>query len=324
MVDSVAVFSLILLAVVFVILALFIWKLQLNVLTESQYLRNRNRKPMASLSKVTLPFKVEVVPAPVEKNSLSLKVTGSKDGCILYYCCVGISELKKVLQSERSISNEKSIVDVLNLISMWCSKMQKFTFTEDTTEVSLEQHYSKLPENVQKELLEVISDQSSVKTLVPFVAYSQLSDEEKMEAVSDNDVVALLTAFSCHGGKYETVAQYIETAGGKIFPIKELFQSGVSDYSSSASSSESNELCIICHHYPVTRVLLPCRHSCVCKICFKKLESCPVCRQFVQSYFIIKDESQIPMSEEEERDQLSNDISQMGIWNLIKSIWNAS
>lgn len=50
------------------------------------------------------------------------------------------------------------------------------------------------------------------------------------------------------------------------------------------SRTERNE-CIVCQCEQITTVLLPCRHACVCSICFAKLERCPMCREFIYSYF---------------------------------------
>ena len=57
-----------------------------------------------------------------------------------------------------------------------------------------------------------------------------------------------------------------------------------------AEETESGEtVCAVCQEKPVTRVMLPCKHACTCKRCFEKLNSrwCPMCRAFIQSFFII-------------------------------------
>jgi len=61
----------------------------------------------------------------------------------------------------------------------------------------------------------------------------------------------------------------------------------------SQEDSESENLgrrktrCIICHERRITRVILPCRHANSCYKCFKRLQNCPMCRGYIQSYFLI-------------------------------------
>lgn len=31
---------------------------------------------------------------------------------------------------------------------------------------------------------------------------------------------------------------------------------------------QSEQLCVVCHYFPLSRALLPCRHTCICAICF--------------------------------------------------------
>ena len=45
--------------------------------------------------------------------------------------------------------------------------------------------------------------------------------------------------------------------------------------------------CIICQCDRVTVALLPCRHTCVCRDCLRRLDKCPMCRGIIESYFTI-------------------------------------
>lgn len=31
---------------------------------------------------------------------------------------------------------------------------------------------------------------------------------------------------------------------------------------------QSEQLCVVCHYFPLSRALLPCRHTCICAVCF--------------------------------------------------------
>ncbi|XP_076441833.1 cell growth regulator with RING finger domain protein 1-like [Babylonia areolata] len=48
--------------------------------------------------------------------------------------------------------------------------------------------------------------------------------------------------------------------------------------------------CIVCQSRPLNCALLPCRHTCVCRVCFHKLDRCPMCRSYIESYFTLCDD----------------------------------
>uniref|UniRef100_A0A182UQ65 RING-type domain-containing protein n=1 Tax=Anopheles merus TaxID=30066 RepID=A0A182UQ65_ANOME len=54
------------------------------------------------------------------------------------------------------------------------------------------------------------------------------------------------------------------------------------------------QLCVVCHYFPLSRALLPCRHTCICAVCFSKLDRCPMCRATISSYFCIRTEEYLP------------------------------
>ncbi|RZF34232.1 hypothetical protein LSTR_LSTR016998 [Laodelphax striatellus] len=54
------------------------------------------------------------------------------------------------------------------------------------------------------------------------------------------------------------------------------------------------QLCVVCQYFPLSRALLPCRHTCICASCFGKLDTCPMCRSPIKSYFCIRSEEYLP------------------------------
>lgn len=44
-------------------------------------------------------------------------------------------------------------------------------------------------------------------------------------------------------------------------------------------------LCSVCQVSAVTRVIIPCRHVCLCTQCFQKVDICPICRGTILYYF---------------------------------------
>ncbi|XP_069561985.1 cell growth regulator with RING finger domain protein 1 [Brachyistius frenatus] len=45
--------------------------------------------------------------------------------------------------------------------------------------------------------------------------------------------------------------------------------------------------CVVCQNAVVNRVLLPCRHACVCDSCVDRFQHCPICRAFILESFTL-------------------------------------
>ncbi|KAG7255233.1 LOW QUALITY PROTEIN: hypothetical protein CRUP_037773, partial [Coryphaenoides rupestris] len=45
--------------------------------------------------------------------------------------------------------------------------------------------------------------------------------------------------------------------------------------------------CVVCQNGAINRVLLPCRHACVCDACVSRFQHCPICRAFVMESFAL-------------------------------------
>jgi len=120
------------------------------------------------------------------------------------------------------------------------------------------------------------------------------------------------------------LAQYLKQANGQLSSLKQLYlatgnalsyQDDACDDASqralvvqdngdgsggSASTGAGNliglqtsgqeQLCVVCQFYPLSRALLPCRHTCICALCFGKLDTCPMCRSPIKSYFCVRTE----------------------------------
>lgn len=59
-------------------------------------------------------------------------------------------------------------------------------------------------------------------------------------------------------------------------------------------NAAGEQLCVVCQYFPLSRALLPCRHTCICASCFGKLDRCPMCRSPIRSYFCIRGEDYMP------------------------------
>ncbi|XP_050294189.1 cell growth regulator with RING finger domain protein 1-like [Anthonomus grandis grandis] len=68
-------------------------------------------------------------------------------------------------------------------------------------------------------------------------------------------------------------------------------------------NSSGEQLCVVCQTFPLSRALLPCRHTCICASCFNKLQKCPMCRSRIKSYFCIRGEEYLDPKEPKNEDR---------------------
>lgn len=73
------------------------------------------------------------------------------------------------------------------------------------------------------------------------------------------------------------------------------------------SSSMQGRDCVVCQNAPVNRVLLPCRHTCVCDSCMTRMQHCPMCRAYVMESFALAHRPVIFPDDEEEEDEEQDD-----------------
>nr|CAD7200686.1 unnamed protein product [Timema douglasi] len=96
------------------------------------------------------------------------------------------------------------------------------------------------------------------------------------------------------------LAQYLKQANGQLSCLKQLYlATGISyeDESNTAAVpqlSQEEQLCVVCQYFPLSRALLPCRHTCICASCFIKVDRCPMCRSPIRSYFCVRGEEYMP------------------------------
>ncbi|KAM4690352.1 cell growth regulator with RING finger domain protein 1 [Rhinophrynus dorsalis] len=148
------------------------------------------------------------------------------------------------------------------------------------------------------------------RTLYPLVALLTLSDEEDREMY---DIVSMLAVVhvpdKCYRLPCRIMYQYLLTAQGQFYDLKQLFMSANDKTAQAASAFSTQDItgdkdllekfgpmedelqedsgkdCVVCQNGTVNWVLLPCRHVCLCDGCLKYFHHCPICRQFVQETF---------------------------------------
>ncbi|KAK2191921.1 hypothetical protein NP493_42g03011 [Ridgeia piscesae] len=96
------------------------------------------------------------------------------------------------------------------------------------------------------------------------------------------------------------IAQYVRTPFSQPLLLKTLFVANTDDHAASGDGDrqaaprddKESTLCVVCQNAEVDRVLLPCRHCCVCAVCFPRLSRCPMCRSQINTYFDLKSHAQ--------------------------------
>ncbi|XP_037541213.1 cell growth regulator with RING finger domain protein 1 [Nematolebias whitei] len=145
----------------------------------------------------------------------------------------------------------------------------------------------------------------------PLVAVLTLATEETRNLYN---IVANVTVFHVPDEKYNLSArilfQYLLTSQRNMFELKPLFMSaGGEDTCQPPDSEQTNRPCslegspevgdvdgsdragrdcVVCQNAAVNRVLLPCRHACVCDHCVTHFQHCPICRAFVLESFVLE------------------------------------
>ncbi|XP_029351630.1 cell growth regulator with RING finger domain protein 1 [Echeneis naucrates] len=148
----------------------------------------------------------------------------------------------------------------------------------------------------------------------PLVAVLTLAEPDARDVYN---IVASVTVIHVPDDKYSLPArllfQYLLTSHGNMYELKPLFMSadsgGISgapdsEHTTSETPKEAGRLeqvadedeswtegmgrdCVVCQNAAVNRVLLPCRHACVCDSCLSHFQHCPICRSFVLESFTL-------------------------------------
>ncbi|XP_012553561.1 E3 ubiquitin ligase RNF157 isoform X1 [Hydra vulgaris] len=301
--------SIIAIFTVLLCLLLFIWMCKVNIFHEIEYLKKNSRRRFSmSVSTEKIPFYIEENSIKLHKENgfISMSIFSNYKFSVQICCCANINDFKRGLDSHI----KRKPIDLLHLISQWVST------SIEVSDNFFQFNKNEISDDAVKETLQKVLNKE-INYLVPYVVH--------IASYGEGSQIISLTSFIASGLLNHTLEiqeQFIEVIDGRVLSLKKLFNSGIPD--NTLALQEPIEACVICHSNPVTRALVPCRHSCVCKTCFYKIQVCPVCRITIESSLQVRDESDIPLSNEEQQGQISSSISSMGVWNFIKAVWNAS
>ncbi|KAK6297717.1 hypothetical protein J4Q44_G00323000 [Coregonus suidteri] len=280
--------------------------------------------PEKRMVQVTNPFALEMGSSGVASvtEGVSLRPC-CLESCVLscYWGC-GVHALQGALQTHQHgpsrLSTPQQFQEALHFQYHHC---QSFHIGGEDGE----EHYTEIPAELR------ITDFGLLpRERYPLVALLTLAEPEARDTYN---IVASVTVVHVPDDKYSLSArilfQYLLTAQGNMYELKSLFMSaesmglsGATDPAPSAEippeppgkeeeekipgmedEEEWSEVgkakdCVVCQNAPVNRVLLPCRHACVCDGCVHRFQHCPICRAFVLESFALSQEP--PMEEEDE------------------------
>lgn len=238
--------------------------------------------PRVNFAKILLPFRVKLIGVK-EPYRIELKLTAVKEGSYRVYWGVNIHAFHQVLRapqdwfhsaySHGNLFGKGKCVEVGNITNIQKVEEGKL-FVQKPDHVHL--HLGAAPRDVYPLVIVVLSQDSALVSALH---------------VRDNECSV----------PSQILAEYYKH-GDTCTLLKPLYvtSTDIGESSDTESQEESEEdsgpvaRCIICQQERITRVILPCRHATTCSLCFKRLERCPMCRGYIQSYFLLGHEAAEP------------------------------
>ncbi|XP_061559762.1 cell growth regulator with RING finger domain protein 1 [Phycodurus eques] len=272
--------------------------------------------PEKKMVQVTNPFSLE----------MGSGFASVADGVWLKPCCLEpcvlscfwgceVSVLQRALQAHQGgsrFSTPHHFQDALDHFYHHCQTF--FTSSEDR-----EERYTRIPAD------QGLTDFGPLpRQCYPLVAVLTLAEQEARDAYN---IVASVSVIHVPDNKHNLSArilfQYLLTSQGNMYELKALFMSAngsgesghpdtdpVTGPSEPECEEEEDEQvasvvegdeeeddrdwsegqgrdCVVCQNAAVNRVLLPCRHACVCDSCVAHFQHCPICRAFIQESFVL-------------------------------------
>ncbi|KAM3602219.1 uncharacterized protein V6R79_000021 [Siganus canaliculatus] len=266
--------------------------------------------PEKQMVQVTNPFALQLGFGPTSvADGVSLKAC-CLEPCILncFWGCE-VSALQRGLQAHQYDPRSSSIQHLKEILHLSSHHFQCFHITSEDEE----EHHTQIPADRR------ITDYGPLpRSRYPLVGMLTL---ERPEAIDTNNIVASVTVIHVPDEKYTLSArilfQYLLTSQGNMYELKPLFMSTDSgpadseqdtqpweanheasrERQSAALEEEEGEQddwsegkardCVVCQNAAVNRVLLPCRHTCVCDSCVSHFQYCPICRAFIMESFTL-------------------------------------
>ena len=138
------------------------------------------------------------------------------------------------------------------------------------------------------------------------------NDDDDGVELAETDVVCLVSVVHLRDSictmTTSLITQYLKQRSGNMFNLQQIFTPEAD------ADSYNSPLCVICQTSPVAYTILPCRHACLCRQCFHRVDTCPLCRSSIASCFLIGDETEEDIVEDNQTDVNTRNNSSVSGW----------
>lgn len=260
--------------------------------------------PERHMVQVTNPFRLEIGFGSASVSAgVSLRTYCLKPSTLSCFWGCKVDALQQCLQVHRQGTRLNAPQSLLDTLSFHCQYSQTYEISSH----SVQEWHTQIPAELG------IADFGPLpRECYPLVAVLTLEEQEAREQNISASVAVIHVPDDKYRLSARMVFQYLLTLQGEMYELKPLFMSadgaeapGAShpketDTRSRETSVGERELlgeegwsdardrdCVVCQNAAVNRVLLPCRHTCVCDGCMPYLQHCPVCRAFIVESFTL-------------------------------------
>ncbi|KAK9498002.1 hypothetical protein O3M35_003892 [Rhynocoris fuscipes] len=259
------------------------WTQQQLLTGDSETLQS-NRIPQITMIQVNIPFTFKLLENPISSyREISCKVSSQVDYRLFVFWGVNIRDLHVLLWKPWDILINEVMSGHMLEGHYHHAGINYRSITHVEKIIRL-----KMPD----EQLELGRPPRQIYPLVVII----MTDNNGLQGEEDVALVSIVhIKDSICTLPTSVLAQYLKQYNGQLSCLKQLYMAD--------SVDNADDLCVICQNYPISRALLPCRHTCICAICFNRLESCPMCRSPIGSFFCIRNEDYVIQRKEPIRAQ---------------------
>ncbi|XP_076321871.1 cell growth regulator with RING finger domain protein 1-like isoform X2 [Tachypleus tridentatus] len=223
------------------------------------------------------------------QNPFILKIVNMKDSSLSGIDCSVTCQTPCLMQVFWGVSME----ELDKMIHMSWLQLKKVLLRNDLQEIRcLGKNQMEELDICENNVLKIVPNQvitaadlgTLPRTRFPLVVLMLRKDCLLEDDDQKNSVVAMVTVVHIKDLvctlSTTVIAQYLKQASEQICCLKPLYMptdssSYQQQYSDNVSgSTQTPAECVVCQTNPISRVLLPCRHTCVCVTCFQ--DSLPV------------------------------------------------
>eukprot|EP00088_Acartia_fossae_P007350 TRINITY_DN13451_c0_g1_i2.p1 TRINITY_DN13451_c0_g1~~TRINITY_DN13451_c0_g1_i2.p1 ORF type:complete len:359 (+),score=55.98 TRINITY_DN13451_c0_g1_i2:183-1259(+) len=253
--------------------------------------------PRVEFSKILLPFRVKLIGIK-EPYRIDLELTSLMTGSMRVYWGVDINAFHQVLRAPGDWFTQAFFHG--NLFGQGkCFEMGPGQRVEKMSEGKI---------TVQKPSLNPMQLGAAPRDIYPCVVVIVCTDSALLLAIHIKDdkctVPSQILAEYYKSGSTATLLNQIFIANTDIGENSDTESQEDSETEEYSGGSRRNQVarCVVCQQAKISRVILPCRHAVSCSSCFTRLSHCPMCRGFIQSYFLISREPDCNAQENSEGD----------------------